>query len=184
MTSHDERDDATQEPDSGDAEVGTTEGEAASEAPVSDQAVDAAAAGNDEADAPSGGADEAVVEALPEPDPLAELQARYDETEARLRTVSKAYRDLQAEMAAFRERMEARSKMASEQRAFDQARRFFDPVMNLKRSLAQPTDDVESLRSGLEMVQRQFMEAMEKLGLRKCPGRAPPSIRRFTRRWP
>ena len=106
----------------------------------------------------------------PEPDPLAELQGRYDEAQARLRTVSKAYRELQAEMKAFRERMEARSKMNSELQAFDQARRFFDPVMNLKRSLQQPGDDIASLRQGLEMVQKQFMEAMEKLGLEEVPG--------------
>ena len=105
-----------------------------------------------------------------EPDPLAELQAKYDDAQGRLRTVSKAYRELQAEMQAFRERMEARSKVESEQRAFDQARQFFDPVMNLKRSLAQPGDDIDALRNGLEMVQRQFMDAMEKLGLEEVPG--------------
>lgn len=111
---------------------------------------------------------EAVPE--PEPDPLAELQGKYDEVNARLRTVSKAYRDLQAEMTAFRERMEARSKVNSELQAFDQARRFFDPVMNLKRSLQQPGDDFEAFKQGLGMVQRQFMEAMEKLGLEEVPG--------------
>jgi molecular chaperone GrpE len=122
------------------------------------------------------GTDEAPAEAEPEvveepePDPLAELQARYDEAQVRLRTVSKAYTDLQKEMKAFRERMEARSKVNSELQAFDQARRFFDPVMNLKRSLQQPNLDLDSLRQGLEMVQRQFMEAMEKMGLEEVPG--------------
>jgi molecular chaperone GrpE len=131
---------------------------------------------DEDATAPEGGDDSgasADVDPVPlavAPDPLAELQAKYDEAQARLRTVSKAYRDLQSEMAAFRERMEARSKFESERQAFDQARRFFDPVMNLKRSLHQPSVDIETLRGGLEMVQRQFMEAMEKLGLEEVPG--------------
>jgi molecular chaperone GrpE len=107
---------------------------------------------------------------VPEPDPTAEIQAKLDEAQARLRAVSKAYSDLQNENAAFRERMEARSKVQSEMQAFDQARHFFDPVMNLKRSLAQPTDDIGALRSGLLMVQKQFMDAMEKLGLEEIPG--------------
>lgn len=105
-----------------------------------------------------------------EEDPMVALQARYDEAQARLRTVSKAYTDLQKEMKAFRERMEARSKVNSELQAFDQARRFFDPVMNLKRSLQQPEIDLETLRQGLTMVQSQFMDAMEKLGLEEVPG--------------
>jgi len=136
-----------------------------------------ASAGADAQDVDAGGeegdgadADPPPVALVPEPDPVAEVQAKYDEAQARLRTVSKAYRDLQGEMKAFRERMEARSKLESERQAFDQARRFFDPVMNLKRSLAQPTDDVNALRDGLLMVQKQFMEAMEKLGLEEIPG--------------
>ena len=73
-------------------------------------------------------------------------------------------------MQAFRDRMEARAKAESELQAFDQARRFFDPVMNLKRSLTQPVQDLETMKAGMAMVQRQFMEAMEKLGLEEVPG--------------
>jgi len=169
MTSEDERDEA-----GGDAPEPTPADDGAStdvEEPAPGADEQAVEAGADEP-AVEAGADEPAVEEEPEPepDPLAELQGKYDETQARLRTVSKAYRELQAEMKAFRERMEARSKVESEQRAFDQARRFFDPVMNLKRSLAQPGDDMAALLSGLQMVQRQFMDAMEKLGLEEVPG--------------
>lgn len=162
MTSEDERDEAGGDaPETTPVDEGTS-AEAEEPTPADDeQAAEAVA------DEP---AVEEAPEPEPEPDPLAELQGKYDETQARLRTVSKAYRELQAEMKAFRERMEARSKVESEQRAFDQARRFFDPVMNLKRSLAQPGDDMAALLSGLQMVQRQFMDAMEKLGLEEVPG--------------
>lgn len=124
--------------------------------------------------APEASTPEAPPEPEVEPDPSVALQAKLEEAQARLRTVSKAYSDLQKEMAAFRERMEARAKVESELQAFDQARRFFDPVMNLKRSLAQPGDDLEGLKAGLQMVQRQFMEAMEKLGLEEIPGEGAP----------
>ncbi len=127
-------------------------------------------AGGDEGDGVDADPPRVALVPEPEPDPVAEIQGKYDEAQARLRTVSKAYHDLQGEMKAFRERMEARSKLESERQAFDQARRFFDPVMNLKRSLNQPTDDVNALRDGLQMVQKQFMEAMEKLGLEEIPG--------------
>ena len=61
-----------------------------------------------------------------------------EQAQGRLRAVSKAYTDLQAEMKSFRERMEARAKLDSELQAYEQVRRFFDPVMNLKRSIANP----------------------------------------------
>ena len=110
------------------------------------------------------------VDPMPVIDPHAELRAKLEEAQGRLRAVSKAYSDLQKEMQAFRDRMEARAKAESELQAFDQARRFFDPVMNLKRSLTQPVQDLETMKAGMAMVQRQFMEAMEKLGLEEVPG--------------
>jgi len=194
-----ESEDDGREQGEGRDEQSSSEGPASAGQPADGAGSETGAAGADEGEAPAaeGGADErgegeaadtgdgpaadsadadgqaeevAEVEDDDEPDPLAELQAKYDQAQARLRTVSKAYRELQAEMKAFRERMEARSKVNSELQAFDQARRFFDPVMNLKRSLQQPGDDVESLKQGLLMVQKQFMGAMEKLGLEEVPG--------------
>jgi molecular chaperone GrpE len=102
-----------------------------------------------------------------------ELEAAKQASEqamSRLRAVSKAYTELQAEMKSFKERMEQRSKMDSELQAFDQVRAFFDPVMNLKRSLGAQSGDADTLRQGIEMVYHQFMEALHKLGLAEVPG--------------
>jgi molecular chaperone GrpE len=102
-----------------------------------------------------------------------ELEAAKQAAEqatTRLRAVSKAYTELQAEMKSFKERMEQRAKMDSELQAFDQVRAFFDPVMNLKRSMSSQAGDNDTLRQGIEMVYHQFMEALHKLGLAEVPG--------------
>jgi len=98
------------------------------------------------------------------------LQAELDAAQARLRTVSKAYRDIQEEMKQFRERTSNQSKVKLERQAFDLASAFFDPVMNLRRSLSAPGDDLGGLVEGLNMVNHQFMEALKKLGLEEIPG--------------
>jgi molecular chaperone GrpE len=119
---------------------------------------------------------EPVVELTAEQREIASLrqeleQARQgqDQATARLRAVSKAYTELQAEMKAFKERMEHRAKLDSEHHAFEQVRTFFEPVMNLRRSLSASGDE-EALRTGLRMVEHQFMEALHKLGLSEIPG--------------
>ncbi|MEQ1564842.1 MAG: nucleotide exchange factor GrpE [Myxococcota bacterium] len=97
-----------------------------------------------------------------------------EQATARLRAVSKAYTELQAEMKTFKERMEARAKQDSELQALDQVRAFFDPVMNLKRSLGASSHDLGGLLQGLQMVQSQFMDALHKLGLSDVPGEGAP----------
>jgi molecular chaperone GrpE len=101
---------------------------------------------------------------------LAQAKQDAEQAQGRLRAVSKAYNDLQGEMRAFKERMEARAKQDSELQAFDQVRAFFDPVMNLKRSVHAPGDDVRVLVDGLRMVHQQFMDSLKKLGLEEVPG--------------
>lgn len=141
---------------------------------------DAAAPGapNASAEAVEGVEPAASAEAVALAAAQAELEAAKAQLEAssgRLRAVSKAYTELQSEMKAFRERMEHRAKLDSELQAFEQVRRFFDPVMNLKRSLGlgsagNPADDLAALRQGLTMVQTQFMDALSGLGLAEVPG--------------
>lgn len=92
-----------------------------------------------------------------------------DQNTARLKAVSKAYNDIQAEIKAVKERMEHRAKLDSELQAFDQVRAFFDPVMNLKRALS-VQGDPEVLRQGIDMVHQQFLDALRKLGLAEVPG--------------
>lgn len=90
--------------------------------------------------------------------------------QARLRTVSKAYTDLQNEMQGFRDRMEAQAHVKAERQAFDAVSAVLEPVQNLKRSISAHGDDMGSLVSGLEMIYKQFMDALTKLGLAEVPG--------------
>jgi molecular chaperone GrpE len=104
-----------------------------------------------------------------------ELRALREEAEAslaRLRTVSKAYADTQAEMRSYKERMEARAKRDSELHAYEHVKLFFDPVMNLRRSIqaAEAEGGGGDLVEGLRIVHQQFMEAMSRLGLEEVPG--------------
>jgi len=104
--------------------------------------------------------------------PLSEVDRLENELEgasARLRSVSKAYTELQAEMQSFRERLETQARFKAERQSFELARTFFDPVQNLKRSLA-GAEDGAGLVEGVEMVLHQFMEALKKLGLEEIPG--------------
>lgn len=116
-----------------------------------------------------------IVEPAPPPPPTEEelLRARLEEANARLRAVSKAYTDAQNEMNAFRERMEHQAKFRAERQAYEQALAFFDPVQNLKRSVAAEQDPA-ALIQGLHMVIGQFMEALHKLGMEAVPGVGAP----------
>ena len=119
--------------------------------------------------APEGDSVEAV-EAEPIKTPEQQLAEQLEAAQARLRTVSKAYTDLQAEMASFRERVENQAAYKRERRAFELAQTFLEPVQNLKRSLENPGDDVNALVKGLELVLHQFSTALDKLGLEAVPG--------------
>ncbi|MFT7519282.1 MAG: molecular chaperone GrpE (heat shock protein), partial [Kiritimatiellia bacterium] len=81
----------------------------------------------------------------------AKLRVQLDEQSARLRTVSKAYKDLQHEMDAFRRRQQAMADAKAERKAARVVERFFEPVQNLKRSL-EAGGDAESLREGVSLV--------------------------------
>ncbi|MBX2801206.1 MAG: nucleotide exchange factor GrpE [Myxococcales bacterium] len=161
-----------------DEKDGVQSGAPASPESVSDEP--AGADGRTDPQEPEVAVSDAVEQLTPEQAKIRELEAesataksQLQEAQARLRTVSKAYTDLQAEMKAFRERQEARAKLDGEMQAFSLAKTFFDPVMNLKRSVATAIDAESTnagLLDGLKMVQHQFMEAMTKLGLEEVPG--------------
>lgn len=134
-----------------------------------------------EADAPEQAHDPAEAQEEPEivePAEVAEaepseadrLREEIAQLQSRLRTVSKAYTDLQAEMRAFRERAQIRLEADRERKSFEVVQAFFEPVMNLKRSLASHGDDVGSFVEGLRMIYHQFHTALENLGLEKIPG--------------
>ena len=100
---------------------------------------------------------------------LEEERQRRSDTEARLRGVSKAYTDLQSEMEEFRKRMEARSRLQVQSKAAEILSAFFEPIQNLKRA-AEAGGDAETLQQGLELVSRQFVDTMGRLGLTEVPG--------------
>lgn len=143
---------------------GAEQAEAAPEAPAAEPAADKAEEG--EVVEP-----EVLIEEPPTEEEI--LRGKLEEASARLRAVSKAYKDVQAEMKSFRERMENQAKFKAERQAFEQARAFFDPVQNLKRSLENAPED-SPVREGLQMVLHQFMEALKKLGMEEIPGVGAP----------
>ena len=115
---------------------------------------------------------DATEELTPYKERLRDLEGQLSEAQSRLRTVSKKYTEMEADNQSFRVRMEARSKVDAEQRRFTLAKAFFDPVMNLQRSVeTAPEDD---FGQGIRMVHQQFMEAMRKLGLEEVPGIGAP----------
>ena len=98
-------------------------------------------------------------------DPVEALKAELNEVKAKLRVVSKAYQEREAEMAAFRKRMQEQTKIRAKKRAGELVKSFFDPVQNLKRSVTATESDPASLKSGLEMILHQFNETLKALGL-------------------
>ena len=98
------------------------------------------------------------------------LRNQVDELAAKLRTVSKAYTDLQDEMDAFRKRQSQLADVKAQRKADEVVERFFEPVENLKRCIESGGDEMEALKKGIEMVIQQFADRMDKLGLREIPG--------------
>jgi len=102
---------------------------------------------------------------------VAELEAQLEQTTAKLRTVSKAYSDLQGDYDHFRARTAQQIDVKAERKAAEAVEKFFDPVQNLKRSLEAAGELAEtSFVSGLRLVLRQFDDAMKRLGLERIPG--------------
>ena len=111
------------------------------------------------------------------PDPLTQLRfeaeqadKRARETEARLRTVSKAYSDLESEMDSFRRRMNHQADQRVERKQAELVEQFFDPVQNLKRSIEAGKGDPVAVMEGLEMIAQQFADVLTRLGLEEIPG--------------
>lgn len=101
------------------------------------------------------------------------LQAQLGDTQKRLRAVSKAYQDMEKDMASFRSRTEAAMQARSERRTVDLAEKLFDPVQNLKRSLAVGGDPAQVVQ-GLAMIVKQFEDALSSFGLEEVPGEGAP----------
>lgn len=98
------------------------------------------------------------------------MKQQLDELAAKLRTVSKAYTDLQEEMDSFRQRQMQLADVKAQKKAGEVVEVFFEPLQNLKRCLETGGEDVGAVRQGIEMVLSQFSTRMDKLGLKEVPG--------------
>ena len=121
---------------------------------------------------------ELVEETLDVEAPSAEeifAQALAD-TEARLKTVSAAYKGMQEEMAALKERTERQRGVQRELMKGELVRSLFEPLQNLRRSGdALNKAEVENdLVKGLDMVVRDFQEAFSQLGLEEIAAEGRP----------
>ena len=99
---------------------------------------------------------------------LAEVSARAEENEARLRQVSSAYRQKVEEIDSIKDRLSRQAAVQEEIRRGEVVESLFEPVENLQRSL----DTVKGTpaEEGLRIVQLQFLAALHKLGLQEVPG--------------
>lgn len=120
-----------------------------------------------EPDEPTAETVETVGLELVEEDPLVLAQADLEAERARLRTVSKAYKDLQEEFAAFRVRLERQQAMKEEILKGDVVSKLFEPLENLKRSLEalQGAGVDPNLLQGVELVHKAFRDGFESMGL-------------------
>ncbi len=110
---------------------------------------------------------EVGVELVEEEDELSALGERLRDTEARLRTVSAAYRGLQEDMASFQQRTERQQELKLEVHKGETVAKLFGPVEDLRRAIdaAHKAGADAAHIEGLEMVYREFMEGFGRLGL-------------------
>ena len=101
---------------------------------------------------------------LVDPNPeLTEAKTAVSELQARLRAVSAAYKQLQDDVEATKERLNRQAQFQRELQRGETVAKMFDPLDNLQRSI-EAVDDGDT-KNGLLMVATQFMNALEELGL-------------------
>lgn len=108
------------------------------------------------------------------PDPVVVgLRDQVAALEARLRTVSAAYRNQQDEIKNIRDRLERQAIVDGERRRGEVVATLFEPSQNLRRAIKALRDAhvAEDLIAGVDMTMHQFMEAFHKLGLEEVPGK-------------
>ena len=99
-------------------------------------------------------------------DPNPELTAARGEVrelQARLRAVSAAYKQLQEDVEATKERLSRAAAFQKELQRGETVAKMFDPLDNLQRSIVSVGEG--DTKTGLEMVAQQFMSALNDLGL-------------------
>ena len=104
------------------------------------------------------------------------LEAELRDTESKLKAVSSGYTQQKQEFERMRER-NARLLIDTERRLMGEAVQvFFEPVQNLRRSVESLSKAglSEDVVSGIRIVLRQFLDAMEGQGLEEVPGVGAP----------
>ena len=101
-----------------------------------------------------------IVDPNPE---LTQAKADLNEVQARLRAVSAAYRELQEDVEATKERLNRAAEFQRELQRGETVAKMFDPLDNLNRCV-DSMDDGDS-KEGLKMVIHQFTGALSELGL-------------------
>jgi len=101
---------------------------------------------------------------LVDPNPeLTEAKMQVGELQARLRAVSAAYKQLQDDVEATKERLNRQAQFQRELQRGETVAKMFDPLDNLNRSIE--TVGEGDTKEGLQMVVGQFMGALKELGL-------------------
>jgi molecular chaperone GrpE len=111
---------------------------------------------------------------LDTPDALVQrMAAQVQALEGRLRTVSAAYKEMQDELRATRERLERQAQAKEELRRGEVVATLFEPFQNLRRSVAAVRSgaSADEVARGLEIVENQILEAFGRLGLEEVPGK-------------
>ena len=101
---------------------------------------------------------------LVDPNPeLTAAKGEVRELQARLRAVSAAYKQLQEDVEATKERLNRAADFQKELQRGETVAKMFDPLDSLKRSIDAVGEG--DTKTGLEMVAQQFMSALNDLGL-------------------
>lgn len=111
--------------------------------------------------------------------PLKAAEDKIAELEARLRTVSAAYKEKVDEIDRVKDRLTRQATVQDEIRRGEVVASLFEPVENLHRSVGPLRAVSADSARGLEMVHQQFMQALARLGLEEVPGegtRFDPSV--------
>jgi molecular chaperone GrpE len=95
----------------------------------------------------------------------ARLSAQVLELEARLRTVSAAYKQKSDEIEATKGRLERNAAVREEVRRGEIVAALFEPVENLHRSIQPLVGVAPEAAQGLTMIHQQFHAALRGLGL-------------------
>jgi molecular chaperone GrpE len=106
----------------------------------------------------------------PETQPEAELEKLRNERDQYLDRLAR----LQAEFDNFRKRT-AREQLEYRDYAVAEALRSFLPILDsLDRAAKSDASDIEQIRSGIQLIDRQFHDALAKLGVQPIPAEGQP----------